>query len=502
MAANEYGVPAPIVPKGKYPVAYSSDILGSTHIVDNEAAMLAIPTWKRTVGTECYVIGSKKKYRLINNPSTETTVLSDWVDASGSIDPSILQNYLTKDEWNQAYEQLVQDIDDKYVSLEYLQNNYLSARQMMDAYISKEEAANFATVEQLENISRMLSRVMTNVVPATIVRVEKSTPEGDLILPTGMTITFSDGTYYLAPVVWNTSSYEPELVGYQYIEGTMNLPSYVIGKGDIPNLNKCHIVVQVYDSGDIPPVPIDKNDISGFEPIANIGVTAGTPFAEINLPTTVSAETLDATGNITFMNVEVEWDTTDAPEVVYGALSLRGTVTTGDQLTNLLELKPKLNIIVQGTYGLPKYEYRQVMYLPAGETSLEGGYIPSLDTDLLYGVGNLLKQRKVDVRFMGFVDALGNDLLPEFTTAYPTGLRVPVANSTDADVANYVNALKSISEQIGYPVEYDIPGGGVNPRITLDDETHRIVFSSASPYKAKFLLSKSATYNLPYPDIC
>jgi hypothetical protein len=52
MAANEYGVPAPIVPKGKYPVAYSSDILGSTHIVDNEAAMLAIPTWKRTVGTE------------------------------------------------------------------------------------------------------------------------------------------------------------------------------------------------------------------------------------------------------------------------------------------------------------------------------------------------------------------------------------------------------------------------------------------------------------------
>jgi hypothetical protein len=133
MGANEFNIPAPIKPNGKFPVAYSSDILGAMHIVDNEAAMLAIPQWKRTVGTECYVIGSKKKYRLINNPNTDTTVLSDWEIDSG-IDPSVLDNYVTKEEWERDYEELIAKIDDEYVSLVYLQNNYLSARQMMDTY--------------------------------------------------------------------------------------------------------------------------------------------------------------------------------------------------------------------------------------------------------------------------------------------------------------------------------------------------------------------------------
>lgn len=500
MGVNEYNIPAPIKPNGKFPVAYSSDILGAMHIVDNEAAMLAIPHWKRIVGTECYVITSKTKYRLINNPDTDTTVLTDWEKAE-NIDPSVLDNYLTKEEWNEAYNELITKIDDDYVSLAYLQENYLSARQMMDAFVSREEIANYATVEQLENISRMLSRVMTNVVPATVVRVEKGTEEEELVLPTGMTITFSDGTYYLAPVVWNSSSYDKNLVGYQYIEGILSLPAFVIGRGDIPNLNKTHIVVQVYDNGEDPPVPVDKSDVSGFEPVANIGVTAGTPFAEITLPSFVSAETLDATGNITFVNLPVEWDTEEAPEVVYGAMSLTGTVTTGDEVTNLLELKPKLNIIIQGTYGEPHYEYRQIMYLPAGERELTGGYIGSLTNDLFYGVANLLKQRRADLRFLGFVDASGNELVPEFIETYPTGIRVPVHNSTPSDVANYINALKAVSELIGYPIEYDVPGGATNPRVTLDDETHRIVFGAPSAYKAKFLLSKSDTYNLPYPDI-
>jgi hypothetical protein len=113
----------------------------------------------------------------------------------------------------------------------------------------------------------------------------------------------------------------------------------------------------------------------------------------------------------------------------------------------------------------------------------------------------LLDQRRVDLRFLGFVDNTGRDLIPEFKEAYPTGIRIPVYNSTDADVAAYVNALKEFGESISYPVEYDVPGGAVNPRVTLDDETHRIIFNSSSPYKAKFLLSKSGTYNLPYPEI-
>ena len=499
MGANEFNIPAPIKPNGKFPVAYSSDILGAMHIVDNEAAMLAIPQWKRTVGTECYVISSKKKYRLINNPTTDDTVLSDWEVDSGT-DPSILDKYVTKEEWEHDYEKLITKIDDEYVSLVYLKNNYLSARQMMDKFITREEISAYATVEQLENISHMLSRVMTNVLPASIIRVEQGTEEIELGLPTGMTITFSDGTYYLAPVTWNSSSYDKDLVGYQYIEGVLSLPSFVIGRGDIPNLNKTHVVVQVYKKGEEPPVPVDKSDISGFEPVANIGVIAGTPWTEITLPGFVSAEVLDSTGEISFLNVPVIWDTEDAPEAVYGAMTLRGTVDTGEELTNLLNLKPKLNIIIQGPYGEPHYEYRQVMYLNAGESELSGGYIPSLTNDLFYGVGNLLKQRKVDIRFLGFVDEQGNDLIPEFAQTYPYGIRVPVSNSPDSDVASYLNKIKAISELIGYPIEYDVPGGCINPRVSLDDESHRIIFNSPSIYKAKFLLSKSDTYNLPYPD--
>jgi hypothetical protein len=369
----------------------------------------------------------------------------------------------------------------------------------MDQFVSNEDISNYATIEQLNNISRMLSRVMTGVIPSTIVRVEQGTEESDIVLPSSMTVTFSDGSYFAAPVAWNTYLYDKALVGYQYIEGTLNLPAYVVNKEDIVNLNKCYIIIQVYEPQDTPVVE-DKPDVSGFGETITMSVPAGTAFSEIRLPTYVYTEVMYASGETGKINLDVVWDTEDVPEIIYGALVITGTVTTGEDITNLIDLQPKVNIITTGS-GTPKYEYRDLMFLDAGETNLSGGYIPSITTDLLYGVGLNLNQRKVDLRFLGFVDSNDNNLIEEFTQTYPDGIRVPVYTSVDADVNAYLAAIKVVSDQLGYPIEYDIPGGAVNPRITLDDETHKIIFNSPSPYKAKFLLSKSKDYNLPYPDI-
>ena len=66
---NGYRVPSQVVTRDdrdKYPVVDINDSLGGPHIYKTEAGMLSIPAQRRRVGMRCYIINSKKLYKLIN----------------------------------------------------------------------------------------------------------------------------------------------------------------------------------------------------------------------------------------------------------------------------------------------------------------------------------------------------------------------------------------------------------------------------------------------------
>ena len=79
---------------------------------------------------------------------------------------------------------------------------------------------------------------------------------------------------------------------------------------------------------------------------------------------------------------------------------------------------------------------------------------------------------------------------------------MPVINSTDQDIEAFLDAIREFDDILGYKLEYEIPGGIINPKVGLDDETHRLSFGSAVMHDVALLIRKSNTVNLPYPDIC
>lgn len=61
-----------------FPVAYANELLGGHHSYDTKAKLYAIPKARRVVGMTCFVEEDHKNYRLINNPTTDTTADTDW----------------------------------------------------------------------------------------------------------------------------------------------------------------------------------------------------------------------------------------------------------------------------------------------------------------------------------------------------------------------------------------------------------------------------------------
>ena len=515
MGANEWkstmGLPAPGKPKGDYPAVRSNEVQGGLRSVANEAEMTQIPPWLRQEGMEVWVQSTKRKYRLVNNPKTPTTVLMDWKYINDSLTDSERDSLMTDTKWKAELSSLNKKMSETYVTRTELANNYLTAEALMGYFQTTAGMSKYVTAEEWQRVATLLSKVVARIVPPDIVRVRKGTAAEDLSLPTSVVACFVDGMNYVVPVIWTTTNYDSELVGYQILTGKMYLPEFV-NIDDIPAIGQTRIFVQVIGNEKEEIVEtVVYNDVAGFENPETLTFPVGTAGYEIELPATVRTKLIDPNGEILWQDLAVTWDRTGlegslmAGTVIYGEVSLETQTGATVQLSNTLKLKPVQYIKTEPAAIEPVFQYKRGFTLKAGNYTVESDIVNRIDhvtADMLYGVDNDPSQRQVEVRFMGLVNSTGVNITPKLLTKYPDGIRMPVLTSSKGDVVAFLDAIKSLNSELGYRLELEIPGGEVDPRIALDDEKHVLSFGGAVLHNCLFLIRRSKTVNLPYPDIC
>lgn len=517
MAKNEWksmmGLPAPGTPKGDYPVVRSNEIQGGLRTVNNEAEMTQIPPWFRQEGMEVYVISTKKKYRLTNNPTAKSTVLLDWVVVNDGFTASDRSQLMTVDKWKEELNALNKRLAKNYVTLDELHQNYLDAKALIGYFQTVSGMSEYVSRDELERLAVAMSKVVVRVVPPDIIRAKVGTDITEVPLPTSVVVTFADGQNLVCPVRWETQNYDPDYVGTQVIGGQMYLPDYVISKDDIPNIAQARVFVQTFGkkADDI----VDEvlyNDVAGFNNPEPIEVEVGTELYQIELPTTVETKLVDPEGKTICQSLPVTWDTSGidssgfmAGTAIYGEVSLEVRSDAEVHLSNVLKLKPMQAIKVVQNNLVPVYQYKRGFTLKAGQYEMPSDIINRIDhvtCEMLYGVDNDPSQRQVEVRFMGLLKPSGANATPEVLERYPDGIRMPVLTSNKADIEAFLDCIKSFNAELGYRLELEIPGGTSDPRLALDDEKHVLSFGSAVLHDCLFLIRRSKTVNLPYPDVC
>lgn len=504
---RRYGVPAPGTPKGNYPVTSSDMIQGGLHEVSNETEMTKILPQFRRLGMEVNVLSTKKKYRLMNNPDSDYTVLSDWKYIPDAISNEELNKLVTDSELESVILKLQNNLKNNYASKDYLNQKYLNADKLAKYYQSIDGMRNYVTTENLQNVVVALSKSVSRVLPLDVIRVSQGTTIASITLPTSVTVYYQDGNYNIVPVNWNWSTYNEELVGYQVIEGKLFLPDYV----DIttnPNVQRVQQIIQVIARDEEIVDVIRYKDIAGFEPLDTIMVDIGTAVRSLYLPNKVDVKLVDEDGTTSYKQMDVMWDYSqfDYDSMVHG-VEIPGDVIIleEDHITNLLNLRPKVVVKTLSTNIQPNFQYKRAAVLDAGKAFIESDVVNRINhvyTQDFYGCGNDVSQRIVDIRFMGLLNKNGVNMTPQIVDRYPEGIRMPVLTSPDEDVEAFLDVIKSFNEILGYRLEYEIPGGPTNPRVLLDDETHRISFGSVPMHTCSFIIRRSSTVNLPYPDIC
>ena len=340
-----------------------------------------------------------------------------------------------------------------------------------------------------------------------ILRVVQGTTISSLYLPTSVTVYYNDGNYGVVPVNWNWQTYDPDLVGYQIIEGRMFLPDY-IDIESTPNVQTVQQIIQVLGKTEEIVEPITYSDIAGFEELSNILVDIATEVRSLNLPEQITVKLVNEEAEVYYRHMQVRWDYEqfDYNKIQCGVVIPGDVVITdNDHVTNTLKLRPKIVVKTMSSNISPTYQYKRGTILEAGKSELVSDLVNRIDhvyTTDFYGCGNDVSQRLVDIRFTGLVNDEGINLTPEILEQYPEGIRMPVLTSPDEDVEAFLDVIRSFNSTLGYQLEYEIPGGITNPRVCLDDETHRILFGSAVMHRCSFLIRRSATVNLLYPDIC
>ena len=505
---KKFGVIAPVTSAGDYAATSADEIQGGYHVVSNETQMTQIPPWLRQLGMEVFVLSTERKYRLKNNPQTTYTALTDWKLLADGVTNETLNSLVTNNELDQTIDNILAKMQATYVPLSTLKQNYLTIENAAAYYQQKVDMRYYLTFEDFNNFGVALSKVVTRIVANPIIRVTQGTQEFQLVLPSSVSVYFGDSQTQQCPVVWNTDNYDPELVGYQTLEGRIIYPDY-IDISDNRNLAIAHQIIQVVaKSAEILPV-VSYSDICGFGDIEPIEVGVGVNPMNVELPKTVPVKLIDEDGTVTLQRMSVIWNYSSfaSQAQLMSAKEVTGDIiiTDEDHVTNTLKLQPKQAIIIGTTAIQPNFQYKRSFILPAGSTTIQSDVINRIDhvsANDFYGVNNDLSQRIVDVRFMGLLNQNGVNITPEITDKYPDGIRMPVINSTDQDIEAFLDAIREFDDILGYKLEYEIPGGIINPKVGLDDETHRLSFGSAVMHDVALLIRKSNTVNLPYPDIC
>lgn len=248
--AQRYGVPAPGRPKGNYPVTIAELVQGGLQVVPNESSLLLIKPQFRETGMEVNVLSTQKKYRLMNNPDTERTQFSDWKYIPDGIDLAYLNLLFNQDGLLASLDELVENLKNYLTKIE-ARETYFDKDTIMRYYQTIENMKYYVTQEEFERVMIALSKLVIRILPFNIIYTTKETPITSIDLPTNAIAIYGDGKTESVPVEWITDPYNPNLIGYQILEGRIILPDY-IDTSFYPNITKCHLIIYVQGETELP----------------------------------------------------------------------------------------------------------------------------------------------------------------------------------------------------------------------------------------------------------
>ena len=229
---NGYRVPSQVVTRDdrdKYPVVDINDSLGGPHIYKTEAEMLSIPAQRRRVGMRCYIINSKKLYKLINEVRPDKTVISDWeeiveinsTDYKNLINTASLTNIL------KSYA-LTKDLPDmtKYYTSSTIDSTFVKKADLIKNYKTAADCdKDYASAKDFKNLLTQMQHTIVAVKRPDLIKVPFGTLFANITVPTDIEATYADGTVSNIPVTWNSATYNPKVEGMQIVNGDLTLPA-------------------------------------------------------------------------------------------------------------------------------------------------------------------------------------------------------------------------------------------------------------------------------------
>lgn len=299
---QRYGVPAPGTPKGNYPVTIAELVQGGLHVVPNEEDLCMILPQYRETGMEVNVISTQRKYRLIYNPDTKYTLFTHWKYIPDGIGIEELNLILQQNGLSDAIDRLLANLKN-YLSKAEAAQLYFDRTTIMRYYQTIEDMRNYVTQEEFQRVMLSLSKYVARVLPFNIISVPKGTPLTSISLPSQATVYYGDSNIESVPIIWDSPlPYDPNLVGYQIMEGKMILPDQ-IDVVHYPNAARCHQIIFVYGEYELPTMsPTVKGGAKNGSGLVMTGSKA--EVVEVDLRTAVKRE------NINVINPDTQESTT------------------------------------------------------------------------------------------------------------------------------------------------------------------------------------------------
>ena len=288
---QRYGVPAPGTPKGNYPVTIAELVQGGLHVVPNEEDMCMILPQYREEGMEVNVLSTQRKYRLIYNPDTKYTLFKHWKYIPDGIGIEELNIILQQNGLSDAIDRLLANLRN-YLSKAEATQLYFDRTTIMRYYQTIEDMRNYVTQEEFQRVMLCLSKYVSRVLPFDIIIVPQGTPLTDISMPTHATVYYGDSNVESVPVIWDSPlPYDPNLIGYQIMEGKMILPDQ-IDVVTYPNAARCHQIIFVTGEYVLPTMsPTVKGGAKNGAGLVMTGTDAD--VVQVDLRTAVDRQEID-----------------------------------------------------------------------------------------------------------------------------------------------------------------------------------------------------------------
>jgi len=177
------------------------------------------------------------------------------------------------------------------------------------------------------------STTITEVSKPSSITVKQGTAFEQLALPATVNATLSTGAKKDFAVVWSKDGYNPNAAGTYELTGTLTMAD------GITNPSNLKVSISIVMQQNTP-----STTIADISKPSSITVKQGTAFEQLALPATVNTTLLTGAKK----DFAVMWSKDGYNPNVAGTYEFTGTLTMADGITNPLNLKANISVVVQG----------------------------------------------------------------------------------------------------------------------------------------------------------